>query len=111
MKKYELHGNQFILTEMVKLNHRENHHLYKNRHHVANECEVIGEFALCNTVNPDCCYDKSILNRFASVHCPIQKYFGKTCVHKTTFQSLDRSKYQCPQGTSICHVRKMPLKE
>ena len=31
LKKFELHGNQFFLTEIVNLNHRENHHLYKNR--------------------------------------------------------------------------------
>ena len=29
-KKFELHGNQFILTEIVNLIHREIHHLYKN---------------------------------------------------------------------------------
>ena len=27
LKKFELHGNQFILTEIVNLNHREIHHL------------------------------------------------------------------------------------
>ena len=32
LKKFELHGNQFILTEIVNLNHREIHHLYKNRY-------------------------------------------------------------------------------
>ena len=32
IKKFELHGNQFILTEVVKLNHREIHHLYRNRY-------------------------------------------------------------------------------
>ena len=31
LKKFELHGNQFLLTEIVNLNHREIHHLYKNR--------------------------------------------------------------------------------
>ena len=41
LKKFELHGNQFILTEIVNLNHREIHHLYKNRYHVANKCEII----------------------------------------------------------------------
>ena len=39
--KFELHGNQFILTEIVNLNHREIHHLYKNRYYVANKCEII----------------------------------------------------------------------
>ena len=31
IKKFELQGNQFILTEIVNINHREIHHLYKNR--------------------------------------------------------------------------------
>ena len=41
IKKFDLHGNQFILTEFVNLNHREIHHLYKNRYYVANKCEII----------------------------------------------------------------------
>ena len=36
-KKFELHGNQFILTEIINLDHRQIHHLYKNRYYVANE--------------------------------------------------------------------------
>ena len=40
-KKFELHGNQLILLEFVNLNHREIHHLYENRHYVANKCEII----------------------------------------------------------------------
>ena len=40
LKKFELHGNQFILTENVNLNHREFHHLYKNRYYVANKSEI-----------------------------------------------------------------------
>ena len=41
IKKFELHGNQFILTEIVNLNHRQIHHLYKNRYYVANKCGTI----------------------------------------------------------------------
>ena len=42
-KKFELHGSQFILTEIVNLNHREVYHLYKNEngYYVANKCEII----------------------------------------------------------------------
>ena len=40
LKMFELHGNQFFLTEIVNLNHREIHHLYKNRYYVANKCEI-----------------------------------------------------------------------
>ena len=38
IEKFELHGNQFILTEIVNLNHCEIHHLYKNRQYAANKC-------------------------------------------------------------------------
>ena len=41
LKKFELHGNQFFLTKIFNLNHREIHHLYKNRYYVANKCEMI----------------------------------------------------------------------
>ena len=41
LKKFELHGNQFIFTEIVNLNHGKVHHLYKNRYYVANKCEII----------------------------------------------------------------------
>ena len=41
LKKFELHGNQFILTEIVNLDHRENHHLCKNRYYVAKKREII----------------------------------------------------------------------
>ena len=40
LKKFELHGNQFILTEISNLNHREIHHPYENRYYVANKCEI-----------------------------------------------------------------------
>ena len=32
IKKFELHGNHFILTDIVNLNHRKIHRLYKNRY-------------------------------------------------------------------------------
>ena len=42
LKKFELHGNQFIVAEIIiNLNHRESHNLYKNRYYVANKCEII----------------------------------------------------------------------
>ena len=41
IKKFELHGIQFILTKIVNLNHREFHHLYRNRFYVANKCRIV----------------------------------------------------------------------
>ena len=41
LRKFELHGNQFFLTEIVNLNHRQIHHFCKNRYYVANKCEII----------------------------------------------------------------------
>ena len=40
LEKFQLHGNQIILTEIVNLNRHEIHHLYKNRCYVANNCEI-----------------------------------------------------------------------
>ena len=40
IKKFDLHGNQFILTGIVNLNHREIRHLYKNRYYAAKKCEI-----------------------------------------------------------------------
>ena len=40
IKKFGLHGNLFILTEIVNLNHREIHIPYKNRYYVAEKCEI-----------------------------------------------------------------------
>ena len=39
-KKFEQHENQFLLAEIVKLNHRKFLHLYKNRYYVANKFEI-----------------------------------------------------------------------
>ena len=41
IKKFGMQSNEFILTEMVNLNHREIHHLHKSWHYVANECVII----------------------------------------------------------------------
>ena len=40
IKIFELHGNQVIRTEIVNVDHREIHHLYKKRFYVANKCEI-----------------------------------------------------------------------
>ena len=40
IKKFELDGNQFNFTEIVELNHREIHLLYKIRYYVDSKCEI-----------------------------------------------------------------------
>ena len=41
IKIFERQGNQFLLTEIINLNHHEIHHVYKKPHYVANKCEII----------------------------------------------------------------------
>ena len=41
IKKFELHGKKFILTEIVNLSYDEVHHLYMDRSYVSNKCEII----------------------------------------------------------------------
>ena len=39
-----------------------------------------------------------------NLYCPITKCLGKLCVHKSFFQPLRRSDYQCTQCASVCQV-------
>ena len=41
IEKFELHGNQIILTEIVNLNHRKIRHLHRKQYNVENKCELI----------------------------------------------------------------------
>ena len=61
--------------------------------------------------SPDCGYDNSTIFLIGVVCCPNTKCLGKHCLHKKTFQSLGRSDYQCPQGTSVCQVRNIPFED
>ena len=38
---FELRGIQIIFTEVVGVNNRETHQIYKKRYNVANKCELI----------------------------------------------------------------------
>ena len=41
IKNFELHGIHILLREIINLNDRKIHHLFKNRYYVANKCETI----------------------------------------------------------------------
>ena len=45
------------------------------------------------------------------MYCPNTMCLGKLCLHKKTFQSLDRSDYQCPQCASVCQVGNILFQE
>ena len=110
-KKLELHGNQFILTEMVNLNHREIHHLYKNRYYNANKCEKWRAITMCSAFTSDSGFNKSTTLLIGDVYCPNTKCLGKFCLHKKTLQSLGRSDYQYPQCGSVCQRRIIPFED
>ena len=59
---------------------------------------------MCSAFTPDCGYHNSTIVLIGDVFCPNTKCLGKLCLHKTTFQSLGRSDYQCPQCASVCQV-------
>ena len=66
---------------------------------------------MCSAFTPDCGYDNSTIIFIADVYCPNTKCLGKVCLHKKTFQSLNRSDFQCPQFASVCQVRNIPFEE
>ena len=63
---------------------------------------------MCST---DFTYDNSAIIIIGDVYCPNTMCLGKPCLHKKTFQSLDRSDYQCPQCGSVCQVRNIPFED
>ena len=64
---------------------------------------------MCSAFTPDCGYDNSTIFLTGDVYCPNTKCLGNLCLHKETFQSLGRSKYQCPQCASVCQVPTIPF--
>ena len=66
---------------------------------------------MCSAFNPDCGYNNSTIILIGDVYCPNTKCSGRFCLHKKTFQSLDRSDYQCPQCGSVCQVRNIPSED
>ena len=66
---------------------------------------------MCSAFTPGCGYDNSTVILNGDVYCLITKCSSKLCLHKKTFQSLDRSDYQVPQCGSVCQVRIIPLED
>ena len=66
---------------------------------------------MCSVFTPDCGYDNGTIILIGDVYCPNTKCSGKLCLHKRTFQSLDRSDYQCLQCEPVCQVRKTPFED
>ena len=62
---------------------------------------------MCSAFNPICRYDKSKFQLIGNVCCPNTMCSDELYVHKKTFQSLDRSDSQGPQGSSACYIRKI----
>ena len=60
---------------------------------------------MCSAFTPECGYDNSTIILIGDKYCPNTMCSGKHCRHKKTFQSLNRSDYQCPQCASVCQVR------
>ena len=60
---------------------------------------------MCSAVTHGCGYENSTILLIGDVYCPNTNCAGKHCLHKKIFQSLGESDYQCPQCSSLCHVR------
>ena len=63
---------------------------------------------MCST---DCAYDNCDIIIIGDVFCPNTMCLCELCLHKKTFQSLDRSDYHCPQCASMCQVRNIPFED
>ena len=77
------------LQKSVNLSDHENHHFYRKKS-VANKWGKTRAFTVCKSLSPEYRYDNCNFNFNGNQMCS-----GKFCVHKKSFQSLDRSTYQC----------------
>ena len=66
---------------------------------------------ICSAFPPDSRYDNGLINPIGYVYCPSTTCPDILCVHKNSFQSLDKSDYQCPQCEIMCQVRIFPFEE
>ena len=113
IKKFELHGNQFILTDFV-INHRLIHQLYKSDLTLETGVSIR---EICShkiferkydvqCINLDSRYDNCIIKFIGNVYCPDTICSDILCLHKNYFQSLSTRDCQNPQCESMYQVRR-----
>ena len=109
IENFELHGNQFILTEIVNFNHRK----ISTRTDITlqRSMKLIRVITTCSAFTLDCGYVNSTINLIGDAFCPNTMCSGKVCLHKKSFQSLSRSSYRCPQCASVCQVLNIPFED
>ena len=56
-------------------------------------------------------YDQSVINQIGKMYFWKAMCSGKRCVHKKTFQSLERSDFQYFQFASTCQIRTNPFED
>ena len=66
---------------------------------------------MCIAFTPECGYDNSTIILIGDVYCPNTKCSGKLCLHKRTFQLLDRSEYQCQQCSFVYQMRNISFED
>ena len=111
VKKFEVYGNQFILTEIVNPSHRLIHQFYKNHITLHKSAKYLRTFRMCNTLKLNCRYKKSTITIISSLHCRNKMVSWKLWVHKQHFQPVDRNDYQCPQLASVFQAGSTPFNE
>ena len=100
LKKFELHGNQFIPTEIVNLNHREIHHFTRTDITLQTSVKFLRAITMCSALTPDCGYNNSTFILIGDNYCPnkcVQVDFACT---KRLFNHL---------AEAIINVRKVGL--
>ena len=66
---------------------------------------------MCSELTLDSQFDKSNIKLIGNVYCPETMCLNILCMHKMTFQSLDRSGRRFPECESMCQVCISPFEE
>ena len=66
---------------------------------------------ICGALTSFCRFDNRIIKLIGIVYCPNRMCASRLCVHKKTFQSIERSGDERPRSESTCQVRSIPFEE
>ena len=112
IKKFQIVGEQNVLTEIINLRHCEVHSLYKNVTILPETADFfIAILTFESNILAQVLYqDQSIVKLVEVVICPNKKCSGEKCVYLTSFEEISKSIYERKQCKACSHVLNIPLK-
>ena len=113
IQKFQIVGEQSVLTEIINLRHCEVHSLYRNCFILPQSVEIlVAIMTFDSKIFAQVLYqDQSVVHLIGDVICPNKKCRGEKCVYFTRFEEIHKSIYQCKQCKACSHVLSLPFRD